>query len=136
METLDSPILLSRSFEKCVAAFVGHAFQFVPFLACEALYLPRGLQIEGALKLCLRVRCPSRTERKHVRGVGTTTSLLWLNAHVGVAYYIIRENLIWRFFNDSPNRQIKVLAKFSGCTVLVSPIHWAHWLVPFPGHIG
>ena len=28
------------------------------------------------------------------------------------------ENLIWRFFYDSPNRQIKVLAKFSGYTVL------------------
>ena len=36
--------------------------------------------------------------------------------------YVMRENLIWREFNlaifyDSPNRQIKVLAKFSGYTV-------------------
>ena len=41
---------------------------------------------------------------------------------MGVTYYIMRENLIWREFNlaifyDSPNRQIKVLAKFSGYTV-------------------
>ena len=39
METLDSPILLSRSLEKCVADFVaplsGILFQFVPFLACK-----------------------------------------------------------------------------------------------------
>ena len=43
-------------------------------------------------------------------------------ARVGVTYYIMCENLIWREFNlaifyDSPNRQIKVLAKFSGYTV-------------------
>ena len=43
-------------------------------------------------------------------------------ARVGVTYYIMRENLIWREFNlptfyDSPNRQIKVLAKFSRYTV-------------------
>ena len=42
---------------------------------------------------------------------------------MGVTYYIMRENLIWREFNlaifyDSPNRQMKVLAKFSGYTVL------------------
>ena len=38
---------------------------------------------------------------------------------IGVTYYIMCENLIWREFNlaifyDLPNRQIKVLAKFSG----------------------
>ena len=43
-------------------------------------------------------------------------------ARICVTYYIMRENLIWREFNlaifyDSPNRQIKVLAKFSGYTV-------------------
>ncbi len=41
---------------------------------------------------------------------------------MGVTYYIMRENFIWREFNlaifyDSPNRQIKVLAKFSSYTV-------------------
>ena len=38
--------------------------------------------------------------------VGTTTS--FLNARVGATYYIMRENLIWRFFT------IHQTAKFSG----------------------
>ena len=81
-----------------------------------------GFKIESALQLCSRVRHPSRTERKHIRGVGTTTSFLQLNACVGVTHYIMRKNLIWRKFNlaifyDFPNRQIKVPAKFSGYTV-------------------
>ena len=37
-------------------------------------------------------------------------------ARMGVTHYIMRENLI---FYDSPNCQIKVLAKFSGYTVAV-----------------
>ena len=46
METLDSPILLSRSLEKCVVAFVtllsaAYFFQFVPFLACVTVILDR-----------------------------------------------------------------------------------------------
>ena len=48
-------------------------------------------------------------------------------ARVGVTYCIMRENLIWREFNlaifyNSPNRQINVLAKFSGYTVLISQL--------------
>ncbi len=90
METLDSLILLSRNFKKTVAAFVApFSVAYFPIRALSSgvsrlvFYLPRGDCVTGfefpdreCLKLCLRVRYPSQTERKHVRGVGTTTSFL------------------------------------------------------------
>ncbi len=49
METLDSPILLSRSFEKCVAAFVAPlsaAYFSICALSCvKVLYLPECLEV-------------------------------------------------------------------------------------------
>ena len=51
METLDSPILLSRSFEKYVAAFVAPlsaAYFPICALSCVyVLYLPRGDRVTG-----------------------------------------------------------------------------------------
>ena len=45
METLDSPILLSRSFEKCVAAFValvsGILSNLCPFLRVSVILASR-----------------------------------------------------------------------------------------------
>ena len=81
----------------CRSIVSGILFQFVPFLACVTVILDRVTGFKSpdksALQLCSRVRYPSRTERKHVRGVGTT-SFLYLNARVGVTYSIMRENLI------------------------------------------
>ena len=75
------------------------------------------LQIESALQLCSQVRYPSWTERKHVRGVGT----FFLVAAYARGCHVLHN--AWEFnlatFYDSPNRQIKVLAKFSGYTVLL-----------------
>ena len=51
IETLDSPILLSRSFKKCVAAFVAllsaSYFPISALFCMEVLYLPRGDRVTG-----------------------------------------------------------------------------------------
>ena len=83
MEALNSPILLSRSFEKCVysglcrSTVSGILSNLCPFL--RVLYLPRGDHVTG-FKSPDRERftasfASSISFRKHVdlRGVGTAT---------------------------------------------------------------
>ena len=49
-------------------------------------------------------------EREETRTWSGNNDFFLVNARVGVTYYIMRENLIWREF--------KVLAKFTGYTVV------------------
>ena len=123
---------LSRSFEKYLAALVE------PFSAAyfptRALSACRYCTCLEAWQLYLRsalsddsLRARSSLEilvQRHDNSTASDVRVLQIiYTHVGGMHYvrfIIGENLICRFFYDSPNRQIKVLAKFSRYTVLVT----------------
>ena len=107
----------------------------MPFLARKRYsYLPRSDRVTGfkspdrgrfTALFASSMSFPDREETRTWECEQQVYFFLVADVRVGVAYYIMRENFIWREFNlaifyDSPNRQIKVLAKFSGYTVAVS----------------
>ena len=108
METLDSPILLSRSFKKCVAAFLAPlsaAYFPICALSCvQALYLLRGDHVAGFKSpdrerfTALFASSISFQEREETLTWSGNNFFVVAECARGCMYYIMRKNLIWRFF--------------------------------------
>ncbi len=108
----------------------GNLRSFVDAMCSTACGAP---QLESSYILCKREA--SNTNDLYVVAVICVGARVYMRAHTyslrAYAQIIIGENLIWRFCDRSPNRQIKALAKISRYTVHGSAL--VSFPVPPPG---